>query len=143
MGGLGFKDLELALERVREVLEVTLLIKFAELASLTRIPVPPDGQGGNLVPLQNFGFRMRFFHNPKRRTCSLQQYLQQPEHGSNLDVHRQMNKLYIYTMEYYSIKRDEFELVLVRWVNLEPVIQSEVSQKEKNKYRILMHVYGM
>ena len=55
------------LERVREVLEVTLLIKFAELASLTKIPVPPDGQGGNLVPLQNFGFRMRFFHNSERR----------------------------------------------------------------------------
>ena len=33
--------------------------------------------------------------------------------------------------------------VLMRWVNLEPVIQSEVSQKEKNKYCILMHVYGM
>ena len=39
------------LERVREVLEVALLLNFAELASLTRIPVPPDGQGGNLVPL--------------------------------------------------------------------------------------------
>ena len=44
-------------------------------------------------------------------------------------------------MEYYSaIKRNTFESVLVRWMNLEPVIQSEVSQKEKNKY-ILMHIY--
>ena len=43
-------------------------------------------------------------------------------------------------MEYYSaIKRNTFESVLVRWVNLEPIIQSEVSQKEKNKYHILMH----
>ena len=51
---------------------------------------------------------------------------------------------YIYTMEYYSaIKRNEFELVLVRWINLEPFIQSEVSQKEKNKYHILMHIYGI
>ena len=41
---------------------------------------------------------------------------------------------YIYTMEYYSaIKRNAFESVLVRWMNLEPVIQNEVSQKEKNK----------
>ena len=41
---------------------------------------------------------------------------------------------YIYTIEYYSaIKRNEFESVLVRWMNLEPVLQSEVSQKEKNK----------
>ena len=39
---------------------------------------------------------------------------------------------YIYTMEYYSaIKRSTFELVLMRWVNLEPIIQSEVSQREK------------
>ena len=44
----------------------------------------------------------------------------------------------IYTMECYSaIKRKVFESVLVRWVNLEPVLQSEVSQKEKNEYDIL------
>ena len=49
---------------------------------------------------------------------------------------------YIYTMEYYSaIKRNAFESVLRRWMNLEPVIQSEVSQKEKDKYHILMHIY--
>ena len=49
---------------------------------------------------------------------------------------------YIYTMEYYSaIKRNTFESVLMRWVNLEPIIQSEVSQKEKGKYHIIMHVY--
>ena len=48
---------------------------------------------------------------------------------------------YIYTMEYYSaIKRNIFESVLVRWMNLEPIIQSEVSQKEKDKYRILVHI---
>ena len=51
---------------------------------------------------------------------------------------------YIYTMDYYSaIKRNAFESVLMRWVNLEPIIQSEVSQKEKDKYRILMHIYGI
>ena len=45
---------------------------------------------------------------------------------------------YIYTMEYYStIKRNTFESVLMRWMNLEPIIQSEVSQKEKDKYCIL------
>ena len=48
---------------------------------------------------------------------------------------------YICTMEYYSdIKRSKLESVLVRWMNLEPVTQSEVSQKEKKKY-ILMHMY--
>ena len=45
-------------------------------------------------------------------------------------------------MECYSvIKRNTFESVLMRWMNLEPIIQSEVSQKDK--YRILMHVYGI
>ena len=51
---------------------------------------------------------------------------------------------YIYTMEYYSaIKRNTFESVLMRWMNLEPIIQSEVSQKEKNKYGILTHINGI
>ena len=50
----------------------------------------------------------------------------------------------IYSMEYYSaIKRNEFESVLVRRMNLELVIQSEVSQKEKNKYNTLTHIYGI
>ena len=49
---------------------------------------------------------------------------------------------YIYTMEYYSaIKRNAFESVLMRWMNLEPIIQSEINQKEKDKYHILMHIY--
>ena len=47
-------------------------------------------------------------------------------------------------MEYYSaIKRNEIELFVVRWMDLETVIQSEVSQKEKNKYRMLTHIYGI
>ena len=51
---------------------------------------------------------------------------------------------YIYTMEYYlAIKRNTFESVLMRWMNLEPIIQSEVSQKEKNKYCILMHPWWL
>ena len=51
---------------------------------------------------------------------------------------------HIYAMEYYSaIKRNETELSVVRWMDLEAVIQSEVSQKEKNKYRMLTHIYGI
>ena len=51
---------------------------------------------------------------------------------------------YIYTMEYYSaIKRNAFESVIMRWMNLEPIIQSEVSQKEKDTYRIPTHIYGI
>ena len=49
---------------------------------------------------------------------------------------------YIYTIEYYSsIKRNTFESVLMRSMNLEPIIQSEVNQKEKDKYCILTFIY--
>ena len=49
---------------------------------------------------------------------------------------------YIYTMEYYSdIKNNAFESVLMRGMKLEPVIQSEVRQKEKHQYSILTHIY--
>ena len=45
-------------------------------------------------------------------------------------------------MEYYSaIKRNTIEIFVVRWMDLESVIQSEVSQKEKNKYHVLTHIY--
>ena len=50
----------------------------------------------------------------------------------------------IYTMDYYSaIKKNTFESVLMRWMKLEPIIQSEVSQKEKHQYSILTHIYGI
>ena len=49
---------------------------------------------------------------------------------------------YIYTMEYYAaIKKNTFESVLMRWMKLKRIIQSEVSQKEKHQYSILMHIY--
>jgi len=49
---------------------------------------------------------------------------------------------YIYTMEYYSAnKKNAFESVLMRWMKVKPIIQSEVSQKEKQQYSILTHIY--
>ena len=51
---------------------------------------------------------------------------------------------YIYTREYYSaIKINTFESVLMRWMKLEPIIQSQVSQEEKHQYSILAHIYGI
>ena len=51
---------------------------------------------------------------------------------------------YIYTMEYYSdIKKNSFESVLMRWMKLEPIIQSEVNQKDKDQYNILTHIDGI
>ena len=50
----------------------------------------------------------------------------------------------MYRMEYYSaIRRNEIELFVVRWMAVQTVIQSEVSQKEKNKYCMLTHIYGI
>ena len=51
---------------------------------------------------------------------------------------------YLYTMEYYSaIKKNAFESVLMRWMKLEPIIQNEVSQKEKHQFSVLTHIYGI
>ena len=51
---------------------------------------------------------------------------------------------YIYTVEYYlAMKRNTSESVLMRWMNIEPIIQSEVSQEEKNECLILTHIYGI
>ena len=51
---------------------------------------------------------------------------------------------YLYVMEYYSArKRNEIGSFVEMWMDLESVIQSEVSQKEKNKYHMLTHIYGI
>ena len=50
---------------------------------------------------------------------------------------------HIYNGILLSHKRNEFELFVVRWMDLESVIQSKVSQKEKNKYHMLTHIYGI
>ena len=66
----------------------------------------------------------------------------QPIHTSTDEWIRKM--WYIHTMEYYSaMKRNAFQSVLMRCVILEPIIQSEVSQKEKDKYCILTPIYGI
>ena len=72
-------------------------------------------------------------------------YNSQNMEATQMSTDRWIKKLwYIYTIEYYSaIKSNIFESVLMRWMNLESIIQSEVSQKEKDKYHILMHIYGI
>ena len=66
----------------------------------------------------------------------------QPRHPSADEWIRKL--WYIYTMEYYTaIKKITFESVLMRWMKLEPIIQSEVSQNEKHQYSILTHIYGI
>ena len=51
---------------------------------------------------------------------------------------------YVYTMEYYSaIKRNTYESVLMKWMNLQPFIQSEVNKKEEDKYHILTYIWNL
>ena len=51
---------------------------------------------------------------------------------------------YIYTMEYYlEVKKNLSESVLMRWMKLEPIVQSEVTQKDKDQCSILTHIYGI
>ena len=62
-----------------------------------------------------------------------------------MDTDKWIKKLwYMYIMEYYSaIKKNAFESVLMRWMKLEPIIQSEVSQKEKHQYSVFMHIWNL
>ena len=80
--------------------------------------------------------------------CSLNHYLtiartwKQPRCPSTDEWVKKL--WYIHSMEDYSaIKSNSSELVLMRWMNLEPITQCEVSQKEKDKYHTLMHIYGI
>ena len=57
-------------------------------------------------------------------------------------IKRKYTQLHIYN-EILARKKNKFESIVVRWMNLEPVLQSEVSQKEKNIDLILMHIYGI
>ena len=70
------------------------------------------------------------------------QVMEQPKCPSTDEWIKQM--WHIYTMEYPSaIKRNQIELFVVKWMDLESIIQSEISQKEKNKYHMLTHIYGI
>ena len=64
-----------------------------------------------------------------------------------MPITRRMDKktmVHVHTVEYYSaIKKNSFESVLMIWMKLEPIIESEVSQKDKHQYSILRHIYGI
>ena len=61
---------------------------------------------------------------------------------SDMTEHTHKKRVHIYS-GILVIKRNEFESIEVWWMNLEPAVQGEESQKEKNKYHILMHIYGV
>ena len=59
-----------------------------------------------------------------------------------MSISRRMDKKAVVHIHSGAIKKNTFESVLMRWMKLEPIIQSKVSQKEKHQYSILMHIYG-
>ena len=73
--------------------------------------------------------------------CSIARTWKQPRYTLANEWVRKL--WYIYTVDYYSAIKRTHESVLMRWMKLEPLIQSEVSQKEKHQYRILTHMYGI
>ena len=82
------------------------------------------------------------YQNVHCSTIYSSQDMEQPKCPSTDEWIKKM--WHIYTMEYYSaIKRNKIELFVVRWMDLESVIPSEVSQKGKNKYRTLTQIYGI
>ena len=109
--------------------------RFLKKKARTKTTVWPSNPTSRHIPWGNQNLKRHM--NPIFHCSTNLQWL---EHGSSLDVHRQMKKLwYIYTMKYYlAIKRNTFESVLMRWMNAEPIIQSVVSQKEKQKHCMLL-----
>ena len=82
------------------------------------------------------------YHNVHSSLFTIGRTWKQPKCPSTDEWIKKM--WHTYTMEYYSaIERNEIELFVVRWMDLESVIQSEVSQKENDKYRTLTHIYGI
>ena len=66
--------------------------------------------------------------------------------ATEMSINRETHKevvVHIYNKVLFSHKKNTFDSVLIRWMKLDPIIQSEVNQKEKNKYCILMHTYGI
>ena len=82
------------------------------------------------------GFRMGNTCTPVAYSCLC---MSKPIQYCKINKKRKL--WYIYTMDYYSaIKKYTFESVLMRWMKLQPIIQSDVNQKEKHQYSILMHI---
>ena len=98
------------------------------------LPSQPGNRPSSLCPLVSAGKTnghaplLHHWHGPGPPCC-----------------HEWINKMWcIYTVQYYSaIKRNKTGLFVVMWMNLESVIQSKVSQKEKNKYHILTHIWNL
>ena len=113
-----------------------------EIPSKTRnkTTIWPNNPTPRHTPWRNQNWKRHMYPTVHCSTIYVSYNIKQPRCPS---TEKRIKKLwYIYTMENYSdIHGNIFESVLMRWMNLEPIIQSEVNQKEKDKYHILIHIY--
>ena len=100
----------------------------------------PSNPTSRHIPWENHNSKGYMFPMFIAALCPIARTWKQPKYPSTDEWIKKL--WYIYTMEYYSaIKRNKFEWFELRWVNLEPVTQSEIRQKEKDKYCIFTHIY--
>ena len=107
-----------------------------------KIELPYDSSNPTTghIPWENHNSKRVMYHNVHCITI----YNSQDMEATKVSINRWIKMRHIYTMEYYSaIKINEIELFVVRWMDIESVKQSEVSQKEKNKYCMLTRTYGI
>ena len=106
-----------------------------------RTTIRPSNPTPGHIPWENHNSKRVIYHSVHCSTIYNSQTWKQPKCPSTDEW---IKKWHIYTRKYYSaIRRNKIELFVVRWMELESVIQSEVSQKEKNKYSMLTHIYGI
>ena len=112
------------------------------LKATNKTTIWPHNPTTGHIPRGNHNWKRHMCPNVHCSTVYNSQDMEKPRCPSADEWIRKL--WYIYTMEYYSaVKKNIFESVLMRWMKLEPIIQSEVSQKEKHQYSILTHIYGI
>ena len=105
-----------------------------------RTAIQPSSPTAGHTHRENQNWKRHMYPNVHRSTVYNSQAWKQPRCPSADEWIRKL--WYIYTMEYYSaIKENAFGSVLMRWIKLEPIIRSKVSQKEKHQYNILTYIY--
>ena len=113
-----------------------------DMCTLLNLKWIPSNPTPRHIPWGNQNWKRHIYPIVHSALFTIPRMCKQPRCSSTDELIKKL--WYMLTMEYYSaIKRNAFESVLMRWMNPEPIIQSEVSHKEKDKYHILTNIYGI